>query len=346
MPLYFGMNPIMPSDRGFSIGHSLTTRNVEIRMFDASRPNLNHNALNPDPLRKNSHEFAGVLFTFPKEFATFFQNTLEITCVNGAAGRICSVLANGLQTTPASALITGRMNPDKTTERPLKLTPRNDIYGGNGGAFGSLDRLAVASPGAGCIKYGGRVVDDPTTLELDEDKALTFDCPTTTTTTATTATTTRTSTTNTHFQNLHSGLDAKVSAMVDLLEQQIEKSATQEQLMAEQLASLTERTDATIAALQAEVSSLKATLGKLAEPDQSNPDDGNGGASPSVCNNADGSGAAAPEIVAGDDGVLALRACGPAGSIELHSGQCSFDPCKAQQELRHLKLKLQTLGNL
>lgn len=64
MPLYFGMNPIMPSDRGFSIGHSLTTRNVEIRMFDASRPNLNHNALNPDPLRKNSHEFAGVLFTF------------------------------------------------------------------------------------------------------------------------------------------------------------------------------------------------------------------------------------------------------------------------------------------
>ena len=64
MPLYFGMNPLVPSDRGFSIGHSLTTRNVEIRMFDASRPNLNHNALNPDPLRKNNHEFAGVLFTF------------------------------------------------------------------------------------------------------------------------------------------------------------------------------------------------------------------------------------------------------------------------------------------
>ena len=80
--------------------------------------------------------------------------------------------------------MTGYTRTDRRT-----FVPKGDIYNNNGGSFGdvwgwrfkgTMNKLAVASPGKGCIKYGGVVVDDPSRLKLDTDKVLTFDCPTTT----------------------------------------------------------------------------------------------------------------------------------------------------------------------
>ena len=108
------------------------------------------------------------------------------------------------------------------------------------------------------------------------------------------------------------------------------------------MAKMMAKTDATIVALQTEVLNLKTTLAKLAAPNPAAVDDDGGGLSV-MCNNADGGGGA-PEIVAGEDGELEIKACG--GSIALHSGRCSVDPCQMQDDMRHLQTKLDALGNL
>ena len=182
------------------------------------------------------------------------------------------------------------------------------------------------------------------TNAVDPDKVVEFACPTTTTTTTTTVTTTKTTTTNTHFQNLNNEVDSKVASVLELLEQQIQKQAQRETQMSEQIAAIKEATDSTIAALQAEVTGLKATLAKLAAPRPDADDDDTADAL--FCDNVDSSGGSklAPEIVAGENGSLEVKACG--GSIALHSGECTFEPCKVRDDLRHLQNKLDALGNL
>ena len=123
------------------------------------------------------------------------------------------------------------------------------------------------------------------TNAVDPDKVVEFACPTTTTTTTTTVTTTKTTTTNTHFQNLNNEVDSKVASVLELLEQQIQKQAQRETQMSEQIAAIKEATDSTIAALQAEVTGLKATLAKLAAP---RPDADDDDTSALFCDNVGG----------------------------------------------------------
>lgn len=326
-PIFFTGNPEARGNIGFSLGHTTSDKTMEVRMSCG-------------PSCSGGVHFDK--FTYKTPLQLVDRNTFELSCANTNAGRVCSLVVNGEQASPASMLL-------PVVRAPITLAGRNGLFGDVWGwrFFGVFHGVRI-EPGAvnGCTHYGDVPVSNPLGISYDKNKVVDFRCATTVTTTTVTQTTLTTVTTNTiaqevsryrdHLGDLRSNTDDVVDVLnstIGFLQNELAATNAKANALQTQLST----SNAHISNLQDELSALKSSVYSLRVKDMDN-------TGTSLCESVpvDGSDNVAPTIETSSDGTsLTIAACG--GSISLSSKECAFDPCLVQQDVREIRSKLDAL---